>query len=75
MSDGRLDDGRSPTSVHATSFRLSRRQALLVGAGALGAAATGAARALISPAHAEEVERHGISAFGDLKYPADFKHF
>ena len=23
----------------------------------------------------EEVERHGISAFGDLKYPADFKHF
>ena len=23
----------------------------------------------------EETERHGISAFGDLKYPADFKHF
>src|SRR5205814_7464329 len=23
----------------------------------------------------EEAERHGISAFGDLKYPADFKHF
>jgi microcin C transport system substrate-binding protein len=23
----------------------------------------------------EEPERHGISAFGDLKYPADFKHF
>jgi microcin C transport system substrate-binding protein len=23
----------------------------------------------------EESERHGISAFGDLKYPPDFKHF
>src|SRR5947209_10046795 len=22
-----------------------------------------------------EVERHGLSGFGDLKYPADFKHF
>src|SRR5881296_3585363 len=22
-----------------------------------------------------EVERHGMSGFGDLKYPADFKHF
>jgi microcin C transport system substrate-binding protein len=24
---------------------------------------------------AESPERHGISAFGDLKYPADFKQF
>ncbi len=24
---------------------------------------------------AEETETHGISAFGDLKYPADFRHF
>ena len=23
----------------------------------------------------EDSERHGMSAFGDLKYPADFKHF
>jgi microcin C transport system substrate-binding protein len=28
---------------------------------------------LASPANAEF--RHGLSAFGDLKYPADFKHF
>ena len=27
------------------------------------------------PCAQEEPERHGISAFGDLKYPADFKHF
>ena len=30
----------------------------------------------MSPAAAaEDTERHGISAFGDLKYPAGFKHF
>ena len=28
------------------------------------------------PGHAVDgVERHGLSAFGDLKYPPDFKHF
>jgi microcin C transport system substrate-binding protein len=42
----------------------------MVGAGAL----AGAAR-LASPARAEAAERHGISAFGDLKYPPDFAHF
>ena len=32
--------------------------------------------ALDSVAHANEREwRHGLSLFGDLKYPADFKHF
>jgi microcin C transport system substrate-binding protein len=28
-----------------------------------------------SSAFAEPAERHGMSAFGDLAYPADFKHF
>ena len=28
-----------------------------------------------SPAFAEDKEVHGISAFGDLKYPPDFRHF
>jgi len=27
-----------------------------------------------SPAQAQDAERHGMSAFGDLKYPADFPH-
>lgn len=33
--------------------------------------------ALVTPmAHAEEtITSHGISAYGDLKYPSDFKHF
>ncbi len=46
---------------------VTRRDALIIGAGALaGASLSGAARA-------NETETHGISAFGDLKYPADFK--
>jgi len=49
---------------------ITRREALLIGAGALAGAR------LAAPARAaEEAERHGISAFGDLKYPADAKHF
>ncbi len=47
---------------------LSRRDTLILGAGA--------ATLAVAPAIAqEEPERHGISAFGDLKYPPDFRHF
>jgi microcin C transport system substrate-binding protein len=49
---------------------LSRRHVLRVGAGALGAAWFGAGIAAEGTA-----ESHGMSAFGDLKYPADFHHF
>jgi len=52
-------------------MRLSRRRALGLVAGAV---AAGAGRHLV-PVHAQEAERHGISAFGDLAYPADFPHF
>ena len=43
----------------------------------LGATALGTWTALGAPAPAQEGEResHGLSAFGDLKYPPDFKHF
>jgi microcin C transport system substrate-binding protein len=51
---------------------LTRRGTLVLGAG-------GAAAMIVRPAGAEdtapEAERHGISSFGDLGYPADFKHF
>jgi len=47
--------------------RLSRRNVLLISAGALTGAFIGKSVA------ADEVETHGISSFGDLKYPADFK--
>jgi microcin C transport system substrate-binding protein len=48
---------------------VTRRDTLLLGAGAL-------ALVVAPPADAQVgQERHGMSAFGDLKYPADFKHF
>ena len=44
-------------------------------AGAVGTAAI-APQFLLRAAQAEEgPERHGLSAFGDLKYPSDFRHF
>jgi microcin C transport system substrate-binding protein len=50
--------------------QLNRRHVLGLGLGALSAASFG-------PAAAAEtaVEAHGLSVFGDLKYPADFQHF
>jgi microcin C transport system substrate-binding protein len=51
---------------------LSRRNALGLAAGALAARA---GQRLIVPAAAQGAEHHGMSAFGDLKLPADFSHF
>jgi microcin C transport system substrate-binding protein len=49
---------------------VNRRHVLGLGVGALSAAQFGL------PAFAEDVaETHGLSVFGDLKYPADFHHF
>lgn len=49
---------------------LNRRHVLGLGVGALSAAQFGL------PAAAEDgAETHGLSVFGDLKYPADFHHF
>jgi microcin C transport system substrate-binding protein len=50
---------------------LSRRK-MLVGTGAL-AASAGALSFAAAP-QANELETHGLSVFGDLKYPADFQH-
>jgi microcin C transport system substrate-binding protein len=49
--------------------RVTRRGVLAISAGAL------ASTLPASAARADEIETHGISSFGDLKYPADFKHF
>src|ERR1700712_5346879 len=48
----------------------SRRHVLGLGIGAAGAGWLRPARAVDSPA-----EVHGLSVFGDLKYPPDFHHF
>src|SRR5919198_1299955 len=55
--------------VGITLVGLTRRDTLILGAGALAGVAGLATRA------AAETEVHGISAFGDLKYPPDFHHF
>jgi microcin C transport system substrate-binding protein len=49
---------------------LDRRHVLGLGIGAIGAT-------LVRPAMAADMgaEVHGLSVFGDLKYPADFQHF
>ena len=53
-------------------FPLTRRSLLSLTAGLAAARAT----AKVSPASAgDEIESHGLSAFGDLAYPADFHHF
>jgi microcin C transport system substrate-binding protein len=46
---------------------ITRRDILALSASAVAIAAL--------PAFAQSAERHGISAFGDLVYPADFQHF
>ena len=59
--------------------RTTRRETLALGAGALAtfvASRADAQEAGAQEAHVqEEAQRHGMSSFGDLKYPADFKHF
>jgi microcin C transport system substrate-binding protein len=49
---------------------LTRRDVLIVGAGALAGAGGGLSAAAQA---ADEKETHGISSFGDLKYPPDFR--
>ena len=50
---------------------LSRRDVLILGAGAV--ATSTAAFSGVAQANTE-AQHHGLSAFGDLAYPADFKH-
>ncbi|PWB61115.1 MAG: hypothetical protein C3F17_13390 [Bradyrhizobiaceae bacterium] len=57
-------------ACRASPGDLSRRDLLRLGAGGAAAAALGGGAVA-----AEEIEAHGISAFHDLKYPADFPHY
>ena len=51
------------------ALELTRRETLLFGAAALASSLARNVKA------GEDYERHGLSAFGDLKYPPDFQHF
>jgi microcin C transport system substrate-binding protein len=53
---------------------VTRRDTLVLGVGALACAVAPPAAAQV-PKNEAGSERHGMSAFGDLKYPADFKCF
>jgi microcin C transport system substrate-binding protein len=58
-------------------IRWSRRRMLVLSACAAGSSALGCRGAMAAgeTAAGDGAEVHGISSFGDLKYPADFKHF
>src|SRR6266700_3241018 len=56
------------------ALELTRRETLLFGAAGLASSFPRNVEAAQVEA-AQEAERHGVSAFGDLKYPPDFKHF
>ena len=53
----------------------SRRHVLALGAGSLGACVLRPARSAEAAAEANWTDAHGLSVFGDLKYPADFRQF
>ena len=63
--------GRGQGGQGAAALLITRRHALALSAGAIAAAKFN------TPALAQSTgaERHGMSAFGDLNYPADFPHF
>ena len=62
-------DGQTLLSRAPRSLSFSRRHVLGLGAAALSAPWLKPARAAVSS------DSHGISVFGDLKYPPDFHHF
>ncbi len=62
---------RMPGRRSSAGRTLTRRNVLALGAGVL---ALGPARRVTAIEAGGEIETHGLSAFGDLKYPADFTH-
>src|SRR5471030_2973038 len=65
----RLVVGRGKSGQGAATLVITRRHALALSAGAI------AATKFNVPVFAQDAERHGMSAFGDLQYPADFPYF
>ena len=67
-----VGSGQSGEGGIALVTGLSRRNVFQIGAGAIASSVV----ALDGQAQpVADAERHGISSFGDLKYPADFPHF
>jgi microcin C transport system substrate-binding protein len=73
MSDQRISLPPQTANFRQSGSDLSRRRLLLLSAGAVvGCHLT---PAVLPAAASADVESHGMSAFGDLRYPADFKQF
>jgi microcin C transport system substrate-binding protein len=72
-------DSPQPVSNRILDLAITRRNLLQGGAVAAMAPALGAIAAVpaitLAHAQAELPWRHALSLFGDIKYPADFKHF
>jgi microcin C transport system substrate-binding protein len=58
-------------TIEMPQVRPMTRRTMLIGAGALAALGL---RPLEPRAYANEIETHGLSAYGDLRYPPDFRH-
>ena len=65
--------GRAPGDGAGAMIQLTRRRALVARGATLPLAA--AHRGVLLRRADEEIESHGLSAFGDLAYPPDFQHF
>ncbi len=70
VGSGPSHENRRTLLIDTRLNALSRRNVLVVAAGA----AVASALPSLAAAQQTDAERHGMSAFGDLKYPADFKH-
>src|SRR5262249_21249235 len=63
------DNRQARKASMISALELTRRETPLLGAAAFTSSMACNVEA------AQDSERHGVSAFGDLKYPPDFKHF
>src|SRR5215813_10396618 len=63
------DNRQARKASMISALELTRRETLLLGAAAFTSSMACNVEA------AQDSERHGVSVFGDLKYPPDFKHF
>jgi hypothetical protein len=64
-----VDNEQDRKASMINALALTRRETLLLGATALTSSLGQEVKA------GQDPERHGVSAFGDLKYPPNFKHF
>jgi microcin C transport system substrate-binding protein len=69
-----VENGQDREASMINARQLTRRETILLGAAALASALPRTVEAAQVDA-ALETERHGMSAFGDLRYPPNFKHF